>query len=391
MTSPDFTPYIDLTIYDNQPVDIYNAAIDYARTALPEWSPRTGSVEDAILQAGAYMTGVLGGAINRIPNGVIEAILQLLGIQRNTGTAPTGLITITAVDDSGYTIPAGTRFGYLDTSDPNETILYSFETTGQVTIPQGDISVDTVAISGTALLEYPSILAGTALQLLSTVSFIDSATLDSNLTVGADPETDAEYLARGISKLNSYSTALVLPEQMRQYVINTYSSVYRCQAFSRRNPVNDDYNDAEENGYVTIYACKAGGASFTASAASVIAEDVASKSVAGLDITVKAPPIVSVSVAATVTLKSGYTQTTVADNVENALYTYLHPDYWDWSDTIYYNELISLIDRVEGVDRVVDVTITLPTGMHLVDGGPDVQFDKIGALPSVVPTITVQV
>lgn len=391
MTSPDFTPYIDLTIYDNQPVDIYNAAIDYARTALPEWTPKTGSIEDAILQAGSYMTGILGGAINRVPNGVIEAVLQLFGIQRNTGTAPTGLITITAVDDSGYTIPAGTRFGYLDTTDPNERILYSFETDSDAIIPQGDVSVDAVAITGTGLIEYPSILAGTSLQLLSTVSFINTATLDSNLTIGANPETDTEYLARGISKLNSYSTALVLPEQMRQYVINTYSSVYRCQAFSRRNPVNDDYNDAEENGYVTIYACKAGGASLTASAASVIAEDVASKSVAGLDITVKAPPIVSISIAATVTLKSGYTQATVIDNVENSLYAYVHPDYWDWSDTIYYNELISLIDKAEGVDRVVDVTITLPTGMHLVGGGPDVQFDKIGALPSVIPTITIQV
>jgi hydroxymethylbilane synthase len=49
---------------DLQPQEIYDAAVQYATTALPEWTPIPGSVEDALLQASASMTGQLLGAIN---------------------------------------------------------------------------------------------------------------------------------------------------------------------------------------------------------------------------------------------------------------------------------------------------------------------------------------
>ena len=39
MPSPDFSEYIDLTINDLQPEDVYNGAVEYARTALPEFDP----------------------------------------------------------------------------------------------------------------------------------------------------------------------------------------------------------------------------------------------------------------------------------------------------------------------------------------------------------------
>ena len=51
MASPDFSEYIDLTINDLQPPDIYSLAREYALVSLPEFNPRTGTVEDAVLQA----------------------------------------------------------------------------------------------------------------------------------------------------------------------------------------------------------------------------------------------------------------------------------------------------------------------------------------------------
>ena len=80
MASPDFSNYIDLTVNDKQPDEIYNDAIDYAKIALPEFSPRSGTVEDAVLQSTAYMAGVTSGSINRLPNGLMEGIMRLIGV-----------------------------------------------------------------------------------------------------------------------------------------------------------------------------------------------------------------------------------------------------------------------------------------------------------------------
>lgn len=391
MPSPDFSQYIDLTVYDIQPSDIYDDALEYARTALPEWTPVTGSVENAILQACSQMTGELVGAINRLPNGVVEALLQLFGITRDTGVAPTAAVTINVIDAGGYTVPAGTRFGYLDSSDPLSPTLYTFDTDEELVIGSGSTS-GTVDVTGTVATEYPALSAGDTLQLLSSYSFINYATLNEDLNIGADPETDAEYLTRAIAKLNSYTTALVLPTQMEQYVLTTYSDVYRCKAYSRVNPASDTVAGwTAANGYVTIYASKIGGASLTGTAASAIASDVASKSVAGLSVTVKAPVIVPIAIAVNVTLQTGYSQATVSTNIQNALAQYLHPDYWDWGTTVYHNEVISVIDRVEGVGRVVSAPMTPGAGGGGGGGTSDVTLTKFGSLPLATATITVTV
>lgn len=389
MASPDFTPYVDLTIYDTQPKDIYDAAVLYAQTAVPEWTPISGSVEDAIIQAGAYYAGYLGGAINRVTDGVLEGLLKLLNIDRTLGVAPTGSITITVIDSLGYTIPAGTRFGYLDTSDPTNPILYSFDTTLDLTIPQGSTS-GVVDIVGTGLMKYPTLSSGTSLQLYSAVSSVQSASLAGALNVGADAETDSEYLARAVSKLNSYSTALVTVDQIQQYILASYSDAYRVKAYSRVDPTNETAYPTTTlvNGYVTVYVCKKGGASLTANSSLAIQSDIISRMVTGLTVTVKTPTIVPISVSVTVTMKSGYGQATVSSNVSSALATYLHPDYWQWNGTIYYNELISLIDQVAGVDQVTSLTLTAPSGGATVNGS-NLVFNKYGSLPSVTALVTV--
>jgi hypothetical protein len=389
MASPDITPYVDLTLYDVEPIDVYEESIEYARVALPEWNPATGSVEDAIIQATAQMTAELVGAINRIPSGIFEALLQLFDIERLSGTRATASVTITTIDDLGYTIPAGTQFGYLDTADPDNTVLYSFTTDVELVIPAAS-STGIVAITGTKAVEYPELSAGTALRLLTPISTIDSVELFDDLDIGEDQETDEQFFTRASAKLNSYTAALVLTEQYSQYILTTYPEVHRCKTYSRLNPVNNDWDDALEDGYVTIYACAASGASLTAGSASVILEDVVNRSVAGLSISIEPTTIVPIDVDVTITLLPGYLQSDITTSVETALNQYLHPDYWDWSDTMYYNEVIALVSNVAGVDRVVDLTLADPgTGTQIVDT-VNLQFLKYGALPLVTPTVTVQ-
>lgn len=381
MPSPDITPYVDLTIYDKQPEDVYSDAYLYAQTSLPEWTPASGSSEDAILQATSTMTADLIGAINRLPAGLVEVLLQLFGVTRNAGIRATGSVWIEAVDDTGYTVPAGTRLGFLDNSDIDDPILYTFDTNDALTIPQGQTGAS-VTITAALNNEYPALQDGETLQLITPVSFVDTVTMWGDLEVGADAESDVEYFARAIAKLQSYTAALVLPQQFEQYILATYTDVYRAKAYSRVNPVNNDFIDAPENGYVTIYVSRVGGASLSAGAAAVIEEDLSNRATAGLNINVEPPTIVEVEVATTVTMKSGFISTEVEDAVQVAIDQYVHPDYWDWSPAIYYNELIALIDRVDGVDRVVELTIE---GVEA-----DYDFTEYGVLPTNTTIVTIQ-
>ena len=372
MASPDISDYADLALYDRTPTQIAEASIAYARGVLPEFTPVTGSIEDAFLNASASMTAELIAAINRMTPGLLEVVLQLFGITRNSGTLATGTLQIVVSDNLGYTIPVGTRFGYLDSSDVDNPILYTFDTTAPLTITAGNTS-GTVAIAAALRRQYPALISGESIQLLTPTSFIQSAALASDLVIGSDAESDAEYFARAVSKLNSFSDALVLPDQFQQYVLSNYTEVYRCKAFSRVNPSADLLADPLANGYVTVYAARVGGGSLTPAAASAIAEDLSDHAVAGLTVTVKAPTLVTVPVNVTVTPLPGYSSAAITDGIEAAVNTYIHPDYWPWSEKIYLNEMISLIDQVDGVDRVVTLTLN--------GSATDYSFTRYGTLP----------
>lgn len=461
MASPDVRSYIDLTVYDLQPVDIYESAIEYARTALPDWTPVTGSIEDAILQSASYMTGQLLGAINRLPAGNIEGLLRLFGIERNSGTSPSATVEIDFIDDAGYTIPAGVRCGYSQTTG-DSTTLYIFETTNEISVATGTSNASAV-LEGVTLAEYPAIAAGQNLQLLSAIASIDSITLTEDLDPGSDAESTTTFLTRGVNKFASMSEAIVTPAQFTAYILDTYTSAYRVTTTSRLKKektvtvlarsggtvtatigsshgllagdvirligstdgtfdgvftltsvasttvswaqnlgnasggattgtvlLSHKLQTASQNGYVSVYVSDVSGASISDLSLQAIEDDLVNRSVAGLTIRVDNVRVVPIGVAVTVTLAANnVTGSAVTSAIQNALDQYLHPDYWQWGDAVYKNEIIALIDRVAGVDRVVSVNLTETTNFT-TKSGDDILFTYKGLLPLNSTTITVQ-
>jgi hypothetical protein len=68
------------------------------------------------------------------------------------------------------------------------------------------------------------------------------------------------------------------------------------------------------------------------------------------------PTITPVAVTATVVAIKGADTNAVMLAAEAALQAYLSPKTWPWAGTVRVNELISLLDQVQGVDYVVGVT-----------------------------------
>lgn len=469
MPSPDIKPYIDLTVYDLQPTDIYDAAIQYAATSLPEWQPIPGSTEDALLQAASEMTGQLIGAINRLPAGVVEALLKLYGVERITGIAPTGEVEFTLTHFNGATIPSGVRLGYSDRTG-DEPILYTFETTATVTAPIGANTV-TVGIVGLSSSRYPLLSEGEPLQLLSALSYVDSVALTEDLEPGQNPEDGAEYIARANAVFGRLSESLTLASQIDNYLLSTYPAVYRAKAHSRlrgfrpatslvrasnivtatfSDPVplvagervrvtdadvdftgtfivgavdgatvywsqtganasatlpgtvhsfrfqDDNYNiESEEyepqNGFVTIYTSAVGGASVGEGLLATATDDLRNRTVAGLILNIDHAHITPVTVNIFVTKDKVSPSSVVQGAVQQAVAGYIHPDHWPWEAAIYQNEIIGLIDRIPGVDRVVSVTLEGDEDVALVNEETgDLGFRYAGVLPLATINVTIE-
>ena len=233
MPSPDFSTYIDFSGFDEQPATVYQDAVAYAQTALPEFNPRPGTIEDAVLQAGAYVGALSIGAINRLPNGLVEGILKIMGVTRIESTAGTVDVEIEFFD-AGQTVDAGTLFVY-DYFDGSQVIQLPFVLTDAATAAEAET---TVTATLTSLINgvIPSIAIGTQFLPASPSAIIFSCTTTSVVAQGDSSETEAQFLNRAATYLQSLSSTLNTATQIENYVLLNYSNVKRCKVYDLVRP-----------------------------------------------------------------------------------------------------------------------------------------------------------
>jgi len=228
MPSPDFSNYIDLTINDKQPGDLYDESVDYARLAMPEFSPRPGTIEDAILQAAAYVGSVNLGNINRLPDGIMEGVLRYLDILRKEATFGSVELEFT-LSENGGTVPASTLAVYEIVSG-DDIIQYPFSTDSTVVADSASATVTVNATSLTAGI-LPTIASGTQLILAQPSGTILDVVTSSNVTQGSLAETTTEYFSRGTTHLESLSSVLATAAQVENYVLTNFVDVHRCKVY----------------------------------------------------------------------------------------------------------------------------------------------------------------
>jgi hypothetical protein len=230
MASPNFSEYVNLTISDLDVVTIYDDSVEYAQTNLPEFNPRIGTIENAILEATAYQTNNLVTAINRLPDGLMEGLLSLMGFSRIEATQASGTVTIELVINTGATILAGTVFSY-DVYDAEGVLTqYLFETDEDLTIASGS-TTGTVSVVASEASQYPDIPTLSSLTVVSSTPFILGVTLTTLSTAGQDTETDNEYFNRATTYLSSLSSAITTASQMTGYIAVNYPTVSKFKVY----------------------------------------------------------------------------------------------------------------------------------------------------------------
>jgi len=228
MPSPDFSQYVDLTDFDVQPGDLYLDALEYARTSIPEFDPRPGTLEDAIMQAGAYVGAGTIGSVNRLPDGLMEGILRVMGVVRDEPTFGSVNAQFTLFS-AGDTVSGDTTYSY-PYFDGIETINYVFRLENEVTASVGatTVSANLKSLQSGAL---PSLPVGTQLIPSEPSSIVFSVQTSAALTQGVNGETDEEFLNRAVTYLQSLSATLNTATQVENYVLLNYSDVKRCKAY----------------------------------------------------------------------------------------------------------------------------------------------------------------
>lgn len=376
--SPDLSAYVDLRVFDLSDQDVVDAAIAALTLNLPGWIPREGNTEILILESLALEVAEGIVAINRLPGAVIQALLLLAGVDKDFGIAPVATVTFTLADTNGYTIPVGTQL-YLSLED-GSTVSFLVDVPG-LAVAAGDLTGTVSVIADTFTGRANGIPAGTRLVMASPVPFVESVELATDVADGADPETDAQWRDRGVARLSRLSDALVVPRHFEAAALEL-PEVSRAVGIDLYNPAVGP-NPGDNPGHMTVAVLGQNGAALSTEQKDAIEVSMEERAVAVLDVHVVGVTIVTVPLTAQIALLAGFTSATVIQSVKDALIAYVDPLTWAWGGKIRRNEIISLVDRVDGVDYVVDVSINGAPGDYTISGAAT--LPKAGTLTVTVP------
>lgn len=361
MSNPDFTDYIDFTIYDLDASTIYTDAVEYAKTSFPEFTPRVGTIENALLEASSFQTMYMVDAVNRLPDGLMEGLLKLMGFNRVSATASEATVEFEVTVNTGVTISAGTVVSYDVTVDGVLT-QYLYETETDLVIASGN-TTGTTSVVAVNPSEYPEIPVGSTLTLVSTSPYILDVTLTALASVGKDAETDTEYFRRGATFLASLNNSLVTSSQMTNYIAVTYPTVARFKVYDLTDSADMDFSEPAVAGEVTIALCDSVGDPIGSAQKTIIQDDLESRTVAGLNINLYDMQIFDVDIAVSVVVETNYSTATVSTAVSAAIEQYLSIAGWDWKQDIDSRRLVAIAAKVPGVSYVVSAACTLPTAV----------------------------
>lgn len=376
MTSPDVTPYVDLTLFDRSANDIAVAALQDAAIKLPDVTLREGLTEVVLIESLALEVAENIRAINRLPGAIFTVVMRLFGIVRDVGAPPITDVGFTLSDTLGHTIPAGTEV-VLDLGGGQTPIIFT---------TQADVIVPAASATGTASAAIGSrntvaangVTSGTPLRIRSSVAFLQSAETASTVTLGRDAETDAAYFLRSAQRLQRLTNALVLPQHFTSAALED-PAVFRALTIDLYDGAGGPpYTDV---GHVTVVARGESG-NLSAPQKAALTATLDAQAMAPIIVHVIDPTTTNVNVTATAVAKSGYDPSTVQAAIGAAITAFLDPAQWPWDATVRRNDLIALIENVPGVDYL--------TAGHPVTPAADVPLSGDGPLAN-AGTLTITV
>jgi len=390
--SVDFSPYLNLRIYDKDPGQLYLTAIDLMRLNVPQLSVRPGTIEDAMIQSFAFLSTIAINHINALPNRLVEGIANLMGVGRAEPSYASVQVTITALDYSGGQLEAGTIFEHSYNISGQQVVDY-YELQGGLTIDpvEPDLNADpptplptaSATITAIDLGQKKSITTNTVLTILNSQNVADSAVADGNFTQGRLGEDDAQFLSRYATQLQSMSNVLNTAKQIEAYVLSTYTFVTRAKAYDLTNSENDrTQSAASEPGYISLFVY-GDGKPLNIFERQTIYSDLLSKSMAGLQIVIQDMDILTMTVDVTTQIAAGSDFSSTLSGIKSSLSEYFSPEGFPLIDEAIRKT--NIFEKVASVPNVVyvDQAITFTCDSTTSDGSGNLIFTNKGCLPQI--------
>lgn len=360
--------YTDLTPIPWTAADLVSRAVSNLTTRLPELRLLEGDLASLLLEEQAKIVSELIWSANRAPTVVMESLLLLYGVTRDPGAQAHATARFTVAAGSvARTVPAGTR------------VLVSgllFITDAELTIAAGDTTGD-VAVTSEEFTASLNAASGLTVAMLDAVAYVEAVALVGTPSDGRDPEDLTAYLDRGATTLSRLTSTLVRADQFATAALSD-PNVARAVAVDLYDP--GQVPPDNHAGHVTVAVLGQNGAVLTSGQKAAVEATLAAQAVAMLQVHVIDATVQPVDITVDVHPVTGWTAADVKASVQSTLSSYLSAERWSYGASVYRNELISVIDQAQGVDRVID--ITTPSG--------DVALTGIGAVAS-LGTLTVKV
>lgn len=328
----------------------------------PGWEPAEGNPETFLIRALVYRLFVpLAELAADVPAEVFHRFgEEIVALAPDEAQAATVETTWTMIDDSGYTIPEGTQVDIAATG--SEAV--GFRVVEEVLVPNGS----TATSAGEVLLE--AIEPGAAgndlpgpATLVDALAYVDSIALVGTPAGGADAEDPDVYLSRLAATMQTLSTTPIIARDV-EILARNVSGVTRAVALDNFDPGVDDPDDPgtwDSEKTTTVVVHGPDGAACSAPVKAEVESELAARREENFAFHVEDPDYATINVNFAVTPLSGFEQGTVDADVIAALTEALSPGAWGalppdeetaWVNrpTIYYQDLSTLVNNVEGVD-----------------------------------------
>lgn len=354
MASPDLAAYFGLQFYDIDPQSVYELGAATLAREIPELDLREGQIETLLLESVAEEVAESVFAINRVPDQIFEALLKMLGINRDIGTQPIVNLRFEVNRSDGCTIPGGTNVAITIPNDLGKAV---FTTVEDLFILPDETSgvVQALGLQYTDLAN--GIPANTNCELLDSIAFVDFVKTDSEIAGGRNPESEEEHFARGVQRLSRLSSTLVLPAHFSAAALEI-SYITRALALDNYNASADaDLNGpvGADPGYVTVAVY--GENDFVSSDnKTALLADLRKNALAILNIQVIDAIIQKFDISTQIHILPDFDPSAVVTNITDALKERFSVEVSPWNTPVRRNDIVSIISRTDGVAFVDSVT-----------------------------------
>lgn len=383
--------YINIPITVNPEALIEDAYAAMAE-AFPGWEPSPGQPEVWLIRAITYrLTMPLAEMAADVPGEIFgafgRAIVNVPPIEANPAT---GNATVLMTDNAGYTLPAGTQVDFPTAGDAG----VGFRVVDDVSVPNGSVSSGT----GEVLLE--AVLPGADGNGLSgngdvveALAFISSITLVGTTAGGTDPEDPLDYLNRLADTMQTLAPRPIIARDV-EIITRGVPGVWRATALDNYNPAVDDAEDPgtwNTEKMTTVAIAGEDGGVLSGLIKTEVESTLGALREANFIFNVIDPTYSTVNVNFVVIPGPGFDQDDVNVTVAGALAEYLSPANWAQSppgdtrswvnrQTLYYQDLVTVVNNQEGVDRYTTLEVAI-NGDTLDD--VDIQLAGAAPLPAV--------